>query len=101
MRIALVGLGGMGTTHYLNYLHIPDAQVVAAVGKAGDRAQRPMGPPRADTAHGAVRRRAGGPGGHLRTHLSAKPLALEAIRHGLHVITEKPIALCLTDAQEM
>lgn len=30
-----------------------------------------------------------------------KPLALEAIRHGLHVITEKPIALCLTDAQEM
>ena len=25
MRIALVGLGGMGGTHYLNYLHIPNA----------------------------------------------------------------------------
>lgn len=30
-----------------------------------------------------------------------KPLALEAIRHGLHVITEKPAALSLADAQEM
>ena len=40
MRIALVGLGGMGTTHYLNYLHIADAQVVAAVGKSEqDRAR--------------------------------------------------------------
>ena len=40
MRIALVGLGGMGSTHYLNYLHIPDAQVVAAVGQGEkDRAR--------------------------------------------------------------
>ena len=40
MRIALVGLGGMGSTHYLNYLHIPQAQVVAAVGQGEkDRAR--------------------------------------------------------------
>ena len=40
MRIALVGLGGMGTTHYLNYLHIAAPQVVDAVGKSEqDRAR--------------------------------------------------------------
>lgn len=41
MRIALVGLGGMGGTHYLNYLHIPDAQVVAAVGQGEKAAPAP------------------------------------------------------------
>ena len=28
MRIALVGAGGMGTCHYMNYRHIEGAQVV-------------------------------------------------------------------------
>ena len=34
MRIALVGAGGMGTCHYMNYRHIEGAQVVALVGRA-------------------------------------------------------------------
>ena len=33
MNILLVGLGGMGNAHYLNYQHIPGAAVVAAVGR--------------------------------------------------------------------
>ena len=34
----------MGSTHYLNYLHIPDAQVVAAVGQGEkDRARAANG----------------------------------------------------------
>ena len=36
MRIALVGAGGMGTCHYMNYRHIEGAQVVALVGR-GER----------------------------------------------------------------
>ena len=36
MRIALVGAGGMGTCHYMNYRHIEEAQVVALVGR-GER----------------------------------------------------------------
>ena len=39
MRIALVGAGGMGTCHYMNYQHIEHAQVVALVGRGeNDRA---------------------------------------------------------------
>ena len=33
MRIALVGAGGMGTCHHMNYRHIEGAQVVALVGR--------------------------------------------------------------------
>ena len=32
MNIALIGLGGMGTVHYMNYRHIPDVRVAGAVG---------------------------------------------------------------------
>ena len=103
MRIALAGLGGMGSTHYLNYLHIPDAQVVAAVGQGEkDRARAagwglPLYPTLTELC--AVE----------RVELADicaptflhKPLALEAFGLGLHVITEKPAALSLADAQEM
>lgn len=103
MRIALVGLGGMGTTHYLNYLHIPDVQVVAAVGKSEqDRARAAQwGLPLYDTLTELCAAQQVDLADICAPTFLHKPLALEAIRHGLHVITEKPIALCLTDAQEM
>ena len=38
MNILLVGLGGMGTCHYMNYQHIDGAKVAACVGSTqGDR----------------------------------------------------------------
>ena len=39
MNILLVGLGGMGTCHYMNYQHIADARVVACVGKSDTHVQ--------------------------------------------------------------
>lgn len=103
MKIALIGLGGMGVTHYLNYQHIADAEVTALVGRSeADREQaRKWGLPLYETltelcAHETV---------DLAdicapTYLH-KQLALEAIALGKHVITEKPAALCLADAREM
>ena len=32
LKIGIVGLGGMGTVHHMNYKHIPDVTVVACVG---------------------------------------------------------------------
>lgn len=103
MRIALVGLGGMGTTHYLNYLHIPDAQVVAAVGQSEqDRARAAQwGLPLYATLTELCAAEQADLADICAPTFLHKPLALEAIRHGLHVITEKPAALSLADAQEM
>lgn len=103
MNIALVGLGGMGTTHYLNYLHIPEAKVVALVGRTdADRARAEEWQlPLYDTLT------------ELCTHEAVelvdicvptflhKPLVLEALSLGKHTITEKPMALTLADAKEM
>ena len=40
MKILLVGLGGMGVCHYMNDLHIEDAQVVAVVGRTDSDRER-------------------------------------------------------------
>ena len=103
MRIALVGLGGMGGTHYLNYLHIPNAQVVAAVGQGEkDRARAAEWglPLYATLTELCASEQVELADICVPTYLH-KALALEAFGHGLHVITEKPVALSLADAQEM
>ena len=103
MRIALVGLGGMGTTHYLNYLHIPQAQVVAAVGQSEQdrlRAAEWGLPLYATLTELCAAERVALADICVPTFLH-KPLALEAFGLGLHVITEKPASLTLFDAQEM
>ena len=89
MRIALVGAGGMGTCHYMNYRHIEGAQVVALVGR-GER----------DRAHAEQW------GLPLYTCVDEptylhKAIVLEALACKKPVICEKPIALHVKDAQEM
>ena len=103
MRIALVGLGGMGSTHYLNYLHIPQAQVVAAVGQGEkDRARAAeWGLPLYATLTELCAVERVELADICAPTFLHKPLALEAFGLGLHVITEKPAALSLADAQEM
>lgn len=103
MRIALAGLGGMGSTHYLNYLHIPDAQVVAAVGQGEkDRARAAeWGLPLYATLTELCAVERVELADICAPTFLHKPLALEAFGLGLHVITEKPAALSLADAQEM
>ena len=103
MRIALVGLGGMGTVHYMNYQHIPGAVVAAAVG-----------------ATEADRTRAAEWGIPLYPTLTAlcaeqtvdlvdicvptwlhRSLAEESLSLGNHTLVEKPAALTLHDARAM
>jgi len=103
MNILLVGAGGMGNCHYLNYGHIPGAKVVALVGKSeSDRQnaeawQLPIFDCIAD-ACAAVSVDLVDVCAPTFLH---KQLVLEAIAQGKHVITEKPIALSLADGQEM
>ena len=101
MRIALVGLGGMGGTHYLNYLHIPNAQVVAAVGQGEkDRARAAeWGLPLYATLTEQCASEQVELADICAPTFLHKPLALEEFGLGLHVITEKPAALSKADAQ--
>ena len=103
MKIALVGLGGMGTTHYLNYQHIPGAQVVAAVGQSEqDRARAAeWGVPLYTTLTELCAHEQAELADICAPTFLHRALALEAAGLGLHIITEKPMALSLADAEEM
>ena len=103
MNILLVGLGGMGTCHYMNYREIVDAQVVACVGRTdSDKASAAQwGLPIYDSIEEAcVSHEIDVIDICAPTHLH-KPLVLEAAKQKKHIICEKPIALTLKDAKEM
>ena len=103
MNILLVGLGGMGNAHYLNYQHIPGASVVAAVGQTDADRQRAAqwGIPLYGTISEACADRPVDVVDVCVPTYLHKPLVLEALGCKKHTITEKPIALHFEDAQAM
>jgi len=103
MNILLVGLGGMGTCHYMNYQHIEDANVVACVGSTeSDREKAAQWglPIYAVIADACEQHAIDVIDVCTPTHLH-KQLVLEAAAQKKHVICEKPIALNLADAKAM
>ena len=103
MNILLVGLGGMGNAHYLNYQHIEGVRVAAAVGRsAGDEATAKKWniPLYATITEACEKEAIDLVDVCTPTHLH-KPLVIEALNLKKHTITEKPIALKLADAQAM
>ncbi len=118
LRVAVLGLGFMGSTHLKALAGVAGARIAAVC----------SGDPRkleGDLTH--VRGNTGGPGGTLDLSSAAKyrdiealladpsidavdlclptdlhaPVALQALRAGKHVLVEKPIALSSRDAAEM
>ena len=103
MNIALVGLGGMGTVHYMNYQHIEDATVVAAVGATdADRARaQAWGVPIYPTLTALCEKHPVDLTDICAPTFLHRELVLESLRLGKHTLTEKPVALSLEDAQAM
>ncbi|MGN0774009.1 MAG: Gfo/Idh/MocA family protein [Candidatus Ventricola sp.] len=103
MNILLVGLGGMGTCHYMNYQHIADAKVCACVGRSeSDRASAASWglPIYASIAEACAKEPVDVIDVCAPTYLH-KPLVLEAAAQKKHIICEKPVALNLADAEAM
>ena len=103
MNILLVGAGGMGATHFHNYAHIPGACVQALVGvsEADRRAAAQWQVPLYPTITRAVERERVDLADLCVPTFLHEPLALEAFRCGLHVITEKPCALKAESGKNM
>ena len=103
MNIALIGLGGMGTVHYMNYRHIPDVCVAGVVGVSdADHARAAQwGVPIYDTLAALCEAMPIDLVDITTPTWLHKGLALEAFALGKHVLTEKPAALCSADARAM
>lgn len=104
-QILLVGLGGMGKVHYVNYQHLDGmAHVVAAVG-SGDADRKTAASfslPFFTSITEAVRHHGEIDVVDITTpsflHVAG---CLEALQWGRDVICEKPLALCRQDAQRI
>jgi predicted dehydrogenase len=103
IRIGIVGTGGMGKVHYHNYAHIDGCKVVALVGKS-QRSQEcaaAFGLPLYEDVPAMARAEAIDVVDVCSPTYLHKRHVMDALALGKHVITEKPVALTLRDAEEM
>lgn len=101
--IGIVGAGGMGTVHHSNYVHIEGCKVAAIVGNSEQDRQRAAMwglPLYDDIASMAAHEQIDVVDICTPTFLHKKHV-MESLALGKHTITEKPIALCKKDAEEM
>ncbi len=104
MKVAIVGCGGMGSIHASCYMSIPDVTVVG-VHDIDPDAMRALSERTGATAYetfAELLEHSGCEAVSVATpsHLH-KTFAVQAAEAGKHVISEKPIALALEDAEEM
>ena len=104
MKVALAGLGGMGSTHYNLYRMMEDVTLVALVdvererveGKAADCGARWY------TSFSEMLEKESPDYVHIATpSYTHAELALQALSKGIPVLTEKPAALCPEDVERM
>ena len=103
VKIGIVGIGGIGSVHYNNYLHIDGCKVIAAVchsEQSKEKARVLNLTPYNDIASMVKNEDIDVIDICTPTYLH-KEHVIESLNHGKHVIVEKPIALHKKDAEEM
>ena len=102
IRIGLIGAGAISTQHLEAIDQVDGARIVAVASASGDRARAAATPWGAEwtTDVSALVARDDVDAVAIATPSGLHPAqALEALRHGKHVLVEKPIALSTTDAR--
>ncbi len=103
IRIGIVGAGGMGTVHRSNYEYMEGCRVAAVVGKTKQDEERAAawGLPLYGEIDEMLDREEIDVVDVCTPTFLHKEHVLKALERGKHVITEKPIALRVSDAKEM
>ena len=103
IKIGIVGIGGMGTVHYHNYLHLEDCEVAGFVtrSQSGKAKAAQWGVPSFDDIQTMVKETGVQVVDVCTPTYLHKDHVLQALEAGAHVIVEKPCALSRADAQEM
>ena len=108
VRVGIIGIGNMGSNHAVNLFNgeVPNAELAAvcdinperlkwAGEKFGEKVQK-FDNPQALIASGAV------DAVMIATpHYDHPPLAIDALKHGLHVLIEKPAGVYTKQVREM
>lgn len=103
IRIGIVGIGGMGTVHYNNYLCLEGCRVVAVVchSEQSKEKARKLKLPFYDNIESMIKNEKIDVIDICTPTYLHKQHVIESLNFGKHVIVEKPIALHKKDAEEM
>jgi UDP-N-acetylglucosamine 3-dehydrogenase len=105
IRVLILGAGAMARKHIEAYQRLPGVEVAAVANRSADRAQAlcaAYGIPRCETdLTGAIAAIDAEIVSICLPTAMHPEMAIRALSQGRHVLTEKPIALSLEDAQEM
>ena len=104
VRFGIIGLGNMGGLHLTWINEIPEVELTAVCDIDAEKADRKAKEYNVRSFHSADELFASGCADAVLIavpHYSHTPLAIEAFKHGLHVLCEKPIAVTKSDAQKM
>lgn len=104
VRFGIIGLGNMGGLHLTWINEIPEVELTVVCDIDAEKADRKAKEYNVRSFHSADELFASGCVDAVLIavpHYSHTPLAIEAFKHGLHVLCEKPIAVTKSDAQKM
>ena len=105
IQLAIIGTGGMASAHAEQFGRIPGCRLVAAcdVDKARVKAfAKKYGIPRTFTSLEALLKNGDfDAAANVTPDSHHAPISLELLRAGKHVLCEKPLAVCYSDAAEM
>jgi predicted dehydrogenase len=108
VRLGIVGFGGMGSSHseYLSRNEVPNAELVAVADTAPERLQYARekfgGKVKVFESAGALIAAKVADAILIATpHYDHPPIAIEAFKNGLHVLTEKPAGVHTKQVREM
>lgn len=103
IRVLIIGLGGMGKVHHMNYQLIDDVEVVGLVGNSESHQQfaKESNLPLFDSISGAAIEIDFDVVDVCTPTYLHREHVVEALEHKKHVICEKPLALTVKDAKFM
>ncbi len=105
IRLAIIGTGGMANTHAQNFSKIPDCHLAAACDLDETRVKafaEKHGIPRVFTSVEALLKDGGFDAvTNVTPDPCHAPISLAVLRAGKHLLCEKPLAVCYSDAAEM
>ena len=104
MKIAVIGVGIMGSSHLKSIHDLDNSELVAVCDIDRDRADKRAAANDvvAYYSHLELLERDGLDGVIIATpHYDHTPIAIDALAKGIHVLVEKPIAVHVKDAQKM
>lgn len=104
MKVALIGIGGMGGCHFMNYKSIPEAEIIAVADVRTDMAKEKVEGTGAKV-YATMEELLANEKPELidictPSYLHAD-LAIKALEAGCHVLCEKPMTLSTEDAQRV